>query len=190
MEDTNRNSEMGDQGHNRAFTEAFEAHSDELFRHASMRLNGRERAVELVQEAFLRTWRFVQGGGEVRQYRPFLYRTLNNLIIDEYRKHQTVSLDAMLEHEETTTAVEGALLADSADELEEALLRFESQAALAALEQLPEGYRAVVVLRYIDGLSPTEIAEVLGEKENTISVRIHRGLHKLRALLEPSEENK
>ncbi|MCX6820025.1 MAG: RNA polymerase sigma factor [Candidatus Adlerbacteria bacterium] len=167
------------------FAEIFEKHSDELFRHAVMRLSDRERAVELTQETFLKAWNYMsKGGEEVRQYRSFLYRILNNLIIDEYRKHKTQSLDAMLEHETTEQAVEGTLLRDETDNMEEAMIRFESAAAVKALTQLTEQHRTVLVMRYIDGLSPKEIAETMQESENTISVRIHRGIKKLRELLE------
>ncbi len=167
-----------------AFSRIFEAHSDELFRHAFLRLSDRERALELTQETFLKAWNYVVEGGDVRQYRSFLYRILNNLIIDEYRKHKSQSLDAMLENEETSTQVEAELLRDDTDELEAAVVRFDSARAVAALANVGEAYRSVLVMRYIDGLSPKEIAESLGESENTVSVRIHRGIKKLQTLLE------
>lgn len=166
------------------FADIFEQHSDELFRHALLRLSDRERALELTQETFLKAWKYASGGQEIRQHRSFLYRILNNLIIDEYRKHKTQSLDAMLEHEETQTYVEAELLRDDTDSLEAAMVRFDSARAVVALEQLGDQHRTVLVLRYIDGLSPKEIAESLGESENTISVRIHRGIKKLQHLLE------
>ncbi|MEI6864171.1 MAG: RNA polymerase sigma factor [Candidatus Adlerbacteria bacterium] len=167
------------------FAEIFEKHSDELFRHAVMRLSDRERALELTQETFLKTWNYMsKGGEEIRQYRSFLYRILNNLVIDEYRKRKVQSLDAMLENETTEQAVEGQLLRDETDIMEEAMVRFESAAAVRALKQLGEQHRTVLVMRYIDGLSPKEIAESMQESENTISVRIHRGIKKLRELLE------
>lgn len=166
------------------FADIFEAHSDELFRHALLRLSDRERALELTQETFLKAWTFVSRGEEVRQYRAFLYRILNNLVIDEYRKRKVQSLDAMLEHDATHAIVEGELLRDETDLMEEAMVRFDSKKAVEALAQLGEQHRTVLVLRYIDGLSPKEIAESLAESENTISVRIHRGIKKLRELLE------
>ena len=165
------------------FVEAFEKHSDELFRHASLRLPSRERAVDLVQDCYLRAWEYVARGEEIEKYRPFLYRILHNLIIDEYRKHKTVSLDAMLEDEEGAAAVEGALLRDELDIAEEAATRFDAKKALEMLAHLPEQYRVVVVMRYIDGLSPKEIAAFLEESENAVSVRINRALRKLRELL-------
>ena len=62
--------------------------------------------------------------------------------------------------------------------------RHEGARALKALEELPEPYREAVVMRYVDGLSPTEIARTIGESENVVSVRVHRGLKKLKSLLE------
>ncbi len=166
------------------FSAVFEKHSDELFRHCHLRLSNRERALELTQETFLRAWQYAQRGEDVRQWRALLYRILNNLIVDEYRKHTTQSLDALLENEETQSAVEGTLLRDDVDGLEDAMVRFDAGRALEALKKLPEPYRGVLVGRYIDGLSPREIAEVTHESENAISVRIHRGLKKLRTMLE------
>jgi RNA polymerase sigma factor (sigma-70 family) len=78
------------------FGEAYERYSDELFRHCSLRLSDRERALELTQEAFVRAWQYIQRGQEVRELRPFLYRTLRNLIIDEYRRHKNTSLEGMM----------------------------------------------------------------------------------------------
>ncbi|MDE2213009.1 MAG: RNA polymerase sigma factor [Patescibacteria group bacterium] len=168
----------------REFQEVFEKHSDELFRHCLMRISERERALELTQEAFLRAWEYVSRGEEIRQYRSFLYRTLNNLIVDEYRKQKSQSLDALLESDESGVQLEGILLRDDSDGLEEAMIRFDASRAVAALRQLPDNYRTVITLRYIDGLSPQEIAGHINESENTVSVRIHRGLKKLREMLE------
>jgi len=49
-----------------------------------------------------------------------------------------------------------------------------------ALEQIPKEYRDVVLMRYVDDMSPEDIAEVLGENANTVSVRIHRGVTMVR----------
>src|SRR5690349_5532506 len=78
------------------FEAAFEAYNDELFRHASMRVKDRDRALELTQECFLKVWEYAQKGEQIRDLRPFLYRTLRHLIIDEYRRKKSVSLEAMV----------------------------------------------------------------------------------------------
>jgi RNA polymerase sigma-70 factor (ECF subfamily) len=165
-----------------AFSRAFEDYSDELFRHASLRLRDRERAVELVQECFLRAWDYAQKGEEIREVRPFLYRTLRHLIIDEYRRKKSTSLEQMAASHEV--GVEDLLPADESNTLESAMERHDGTRILNFLSHLPEPYLEAVTLRYVDGLSPQEIAKILGESENVVSVRVHRGLKKLKDLLE------
>lgn len=173
-------------GREKELSDAFEAYGDELFRHCALRLRDRERAVEITQECFLRTWDYMQKGEKIEQMRPFLYRTLRHLIIDEYRKKKPVSLEKMVEG--TDAGVEDLLPGDESNTLEAAVERFDGVRVLEALTRLPEPYRESVTLRYVDGLSPQEIAKILDESENVVSVRVHRGLKKLKAMLEPAEE--
>lgn len=167
--------------HEKAYLEAYETLSDALFRHAMYRVSNRERALDLTQDAFLKTWDYLQGGGEVREFKSFLYRILNNLIIDEYRKKKSSSLDEILEND--TGAMEARLSHGSVRETEE---EFDEQAMLlqirAHIPELPDTYREVITMRYIDDFSPKEIASMIGISENVVSVRIHRGTHKLRLL--------
>ncbi len=165
------------------FQNAFEKYSDELFRHCLLRISDRERALELTQEMFLKTWEYVSKGNMIREYRPFFYRTLHNLIIDEYRKHKMQSLEAMVEQTEGAT-VEALLPTDDTNTLEAAMDRFDGARALRLLSQLPEPYCHTLTLRYVDGFSPKEISEMTQESENVISVRIYRGIKKLREMLE------
>ena len=90
----------------------------------------------------------------------------------------------MLENSESG-ALEALLPQDTTNTLESAMERLDGKDALAAVEDLPDIYRAVLILRYVEGLSPKEIARVLEESENVVSVRIYRGLKKLSELLEP-----
>jgi RNA polymerase sigma-70 factor (ECF subfamily) len=170
--------------HAHAFEDAYTRYNDELFRHCYLRVSDRERALELTQEAFLRTWEYIEKGNTVLEFRPFLYRTLKNLIIDEYRKMKTQSLDAMVEGTEGGS-IETLLPPDETNTLEAAINRFEGAHALEALQELPDAYKEVLILRYVEGLSPKEIAHQLEESENAVSVRVHRGLKKLKELLEP-----
>ena len=166
------------------FTEAFERHADELFRHASLRISSRERARDLTQDTFAKTWEYMERGGEIRELRAFLFRTLKNLIIDEYRRSKSESLDALIENSENDSA-DAFVPPDETNTLESAMTRLDGARALAMLAELPHDYREVLVFRYVNGLSPAEIAEITELSENVISVRIYRGLKKLKALLEP-----
>lgn len=133
----------------------------------------------------MKVWQYAQKGERIKDMRPFLYRTLRNLIVDEYRKHKSVSLEAVAERSETS--VENLLAPDESNTLEAAIDRHEGGRALAALRELPDPYREAVTLRYVGSFSVKEIADMVGESENVVSVRVHRGLKKLRAILEPNE---
>ncbi len=159
------------------FLQAFDDHADELFRHAYFRVSNRETARDLVQDAYTKVWEYVAKGNTVEQFRPFLYRTLNNVIIDEYRKRRTESLDTILAEEGVHEMRFDELVTGGKDEHEFALDAGQVHDLLATL---PEHYRRVVVLRFIDELQPQEIAEMIGESVNVVSVRIHRGIASLK----------
>ena len=171
----------------KAFTRVYEENVDALFRHCYFRVSNRERALELTQDAFMKTWDSIAQGKEIQNHRAFLFRVLNNLIIDEYRKKKSTSLDALLEQENVTEGqFEDLRTGDLDEEVAKVDLKRDAQELHKALEQLPEDYRRVVTMRYIDQLGPKEIAQELNESENTVSVRINRAVKKLRTLM-PTE---
>ncbi|OHA17986.1 MAG: hypothetical protein A2664_01405 [Candidatus Taylorbacteria bacterium RIFCSPHIGHO2_01_FULL_46_22b] len=162
---------------------AFELYTDELFRHSFFRLSNRDLALDTVQECFLRVWRYVQKGGKIENMRAFLFRTLHNLIVDEYRKTKTSSLDELLEGEDSQQQ-EASLLHEDTNELEAAMNRFDARQVLPVLKELPDLYSEVLMLRYVEGLSPKEISSIIGESENVVSVRIFRAIRKMKEVFE------
>ncbi|MBI3573547.1 sigma-70 family RNA polymerase sigma factor, partial [Candidatus Kaiserbacteria bacterium] len=159
-----------------AYMEAYENYADAIFRHCFFRLSDREKALDITQETFTRAWDYLAEGKTIEKFKPFLYRIAGNLIIEEYRKKKHVSLDAFLDDEMHDEGMISALHDDGAfDRLADA---FDAKLAEDALQKLSEPYREVLILRFIDGLSPKEIAIHLEERENTVSVRIHRAKKK------------
>lgn len=169
------------------FLNAFEEYSDALFRHAILRLSDRERATDLVHDTFTKVWSYVRAGHEVEAFRPFLYKVLNNLIVDEYRKQRDVSLDALFEKEGVDERTFDEL---SESTVESLAATIDGKKAFEVLETLPDVYREVIVLRFVDGLGPKEISELVEESENVVSVRIHRGLKLLRDHIEREEQSR
>lgn len=167
------------------FLGAFDAFSDSLYKHAAFRVSDRERASDLVQDTFMKAWDYIGEGKEVKQWKAFLYHILNNLIIDSYRKKKEASLDALLEDAPAYT--ENLLRTGGRDETE-AILDTELliKEVRSHITKLPESYRTAITLRYVDGFSPKEIAQVLRVSENVASVRVHRGLTQLRKLCRKS----
>lgn len=169
------------------FLKAFDDYSDALFRHASLRVNNREKAIDLVHDAYTKVWSYVRAGHEVDSFRPFLYKVLNNLIVDSYRKQTELSLDALMEREGVD---EGSFAELSESTVEALAATIDGRQAFELLKELPDVYREVLILRFVDELGPREISELIEESENVISVRIHRGLKLLRAKIEALTESK
>ena len=167
------------------FLKAFEDYSDALFRHAELRVSNREKAVDLVHDTYTKVWSYLRGGYSVDNFRPFLYKVLNNLIIDEYRRRKEVSLDALLEVEGVD---EGSFDGLSESTAESLAATIDGRKAFELLTELPDQYREVIILRFVDQLGPREISELVEETENVISVRIHRGLKLLRQKIEQAQD--
>ncbi len=166
------------------FLKAFEDYSEALFRHASIRLYDKERAIEIVHDTFTKAWSYIRNGHTIESFRPFLYKILNNLIIDEYRRNSDMSLDSLLERED----MDESFFADLADSSVEALAAtLDGKKAFEVLKNLPDIYREVLILKFVDGLGPKEISTLIEESENKVSVRIHRGLKMLRDFIEKEE---
>src|SRR3989338_3457193 len=163
------------------FLAAYDEHSDALFRHCLIRVRDRDAAKDVVQEAFSRTWVYLSEGKKIDYIRAFLYRVANNLIIDGSRKKKSSSLDALMEEDGFEIADES--LTDPADIPA-------AREAVVMLKSLDEIYRTAITMRYIDEMSPREIAEALGVSENVVSVRIHRGIERLsRIVNRPSPQS-
>ena len=126
--------------------------------------------MDLVSATFTKVWEYLVKGGEIQNMKAFLYKTASNLVIDEYRKKGAQSLDALIEEGYEPRAGSG----------HEAGILAEVGELKRGLARLPEQFREVVALRYVDEFSPQEIAELKGESPNTISVRINRGVAMLR----------
>ena len=163
---------------NEIFLKAYTDYSDAIFRHCYFRLYARDRAKDLTQETFMRAWEYIAKGNTVDNIRAFLYRIANNLVIDESRKKTSVSLEVMREQGfepsfETASAMDTVI---------------EAKRVIAAFKRIDPAYRDIVLMRYIDDMTPKEIAHVLGESENAVSVRIHRGIKKIKELFPETKE--
>ncbi len=171
--------------HEERFLKAFDEYSNALFRHAIYRLSDRERAIEIVHDAFTKVWSYLRAGHEVGSYKPFLYKVLNNLIIDEYRRRKELSLDALLAEDGVD---EGSFPELHEGGIEELTFSLDAQKASELIKELPVVYREVLILRFVDGLGPKEISDLIEESENVVSVRIHRGLKILKETIQKAEE--
>ena len=142
----------------------------------------RDRAVaeELAQDAFVRAFARLDSYDPERKFSAWFFRVLHNLAVDHLRRRrvETVSLDAL-----TAEGYQGPRDAGGpspADELERRSL---AAALEDALGRLRTEYREAVVLRYQQGLTIEEIADVLELPEGTVKTFLHRARKELAGLL-------
>lgn len=168
-----RASENPEQG----LTEAYDTYADAIFRHCYFRLGNRERARELMQDTFCKVWEHLQKGKDVEHVQAFLYRIAGNLVIDEIRRLKRRPETSLEDLQEAGF--------DPASEDGEVQLQgmVESGKIMEALDDLDQQSRDVLVMRFVDGLPPQDIAGMLGVTANVVSVRLHRATKKLKTLL-------
>jgi RNA polymerase sigma-70 factor (ECF subfamily) len=159
-------------GHRESFTQIYEEHSEAIYRHCFFRMHSAQRAEELVQDIFMKFWRYMEAGNDIKNVKGLLYRIADHTIIDEKRKHTTESLDNLMERD-------GFDIASPAHHEIETWALYKE--ALRELATLRDDEQQVFILRFVDDLNPKEIATIMGTTANTISVQLNRIIVKLKA---------
>jgi RNA polymerase sigma-70 factor (ECF subfamily) len=146
--------------------------------HAFFKIHDRAMGEDMVQDTFLKTWNYLVKGGKIETMKAFLYHVLNNLIVDEYRKrkYQTTSLDDLEEKGFEPSSNEHERLIDVLD----------GKGAFLLIARLPLAYQKIMRMRFVQNLTLAEISLITGHTKNNISVRVCRGLQKLKVLYRTS----
>lgn len=155
------------------FLDAYEQHAEAIYRHCFFRMYSRETAEDAMQETFIKTWNYLSHGGTIQNIRAFLYRVANNLIIDHTRKKKSISLDALLEEDESQEPM--------SKEHIQILRSSEMREALEKIASFPEEERTLIVMRFIDDMGPSEIATATGMTPNNVSVKLNRIVEKIKS---------
>lgn len=156
------------------FQEAYEMYKKMLASHAFYKINDHMISEDLVQETYMKTWAYLVKGGKIEKMKAFLYHVLNNLIVDQYRKHKETSLDFLLEKG----------FEPDYDNTESVANILDGRSAFVLMEKLPESYREVMKMKYVHDLSLEEMSLITGKSRNTLADRLHRGAQKLKSLYE------
>lgn len=158
------------------FLKAYDDYAEPLYRHCFFRVFSRPRAEELVQETYMRAWRYLSEGKKIDNMRAFLYRIANNLIIDDARKRKEESLDALMEESDAfEPSYEGHKT------IEKDVLLHE---VIGIMSNLSQSDRDLLISRYVEDLDPKEIAKILKTTPNNVSVKIHRALKSLKIYID------
>ena len=168
-------------GDREAFSQLVETYSGKLYRLALKLLQNPQDAEDVLQETFIKAFRYIRGFDGRSSVSTWLYRiATNEALMQLRRKHpETVSIE---EPDEDGDAEQEPLqIVDWCCMPEQELLSAETRRRLdEAVGRLPNTLKTVFLLRDIDDLSTAETAEVLNLTETAVKTRLSRARLRLR----------
>lgn len=162
-----------------AFGRLYEEHFDRIYRYVVLRVRNQADAEDITQQVFLKA---LENIGSYRwrgmPFSSWLFRIAHNLVADYWKKKSREKVAAMDPEDVDQIA------ADSADDPAAlAELKLDLKQLSSACQQLSDGQREIISLRFAGGLSVAESAKVMGKSEGAVKVLQHAALVKLRRIL-------
>lgn len=158
-------------------------HMDFLYNYALRMTYNAADAEDLVQETFMKAFRFWDSYEQGTNIRAWLFRIMKNAYINRYRKEkkepETVEYQ---EVENFYTSMSGGAV-ESSDSTEAMFSNLLEDDVSIAIAELPEDFRTVVILCDVEELKYEEVAEFLECPIGTVRSRLHRGRKVLRSKL-------
>jgi RNA polymerase sigma-70 factor (ECF subfamily) len=163
-----------------ALAAIYDDYQQPIYRYIFRNVGDVETARDLTAEVFHRFLQAIQNSkGPTRQLRAWLYRTAHNCIVDHFRR-QKHRQHLPLNEELVNTADDPVSLAEG---------HISAAAVRDALKQLTDDQKQVILLKFIEGLSNAETADVLNKPVGAVKSLQHRALAALqRHLQTPQEE--
>lgn len=159
-----------------AFEKEALPHMDALYRTALRMTKNVGDAEDLVQEALVKAYRFWDKFETGSNCRAWLFKIMTNVFINEYRSKSRSPMSVNVDDIDDNYLY-GQLAANSdGDNPEKDLFaKMLDDDVKKAIDELPEDFRIVVVLSFIEGFSYQEIAEIADLQLGTVKSRLHRG---------------
>jgi RNA polymerase sigma-70 factor (ECF subfamily) len=164
--------------------EEFEAtalqHMDAIYSAALRMSRDKIEAEDLVQDTYLRAYRFFDRFQPGTSVKAWLFKILKNTFINNFKKR--TKIPEHVDFDKLRLSDDEPASSDNPEE--EILYRFVDNEIKRAIEALPEEFRSVIKLSDVDGLSYKETAEMVDRPIGTVMSRLHRGRKILRGNLQ------
>jgi RNA polymerase sigma-70 factor (ECF subfamily) len=163
-----------------AFAEIYERYYQKIYNYIYYRVSEGGVAEDLCSEVFVKVLEAIESYTfKGVPFSAWLYRIAANLVIDYYRR-QSAQPEMLIEANQPSIADENPGL-----NMEH---HFSQQELRSALQELTEDQQQVIIYKFVDGLSNSEVAQILGKTEGAIKSLQHRALASLGRLM--GEKNK
>ncbi len=171
------------------FTALLSPHIDIMYRMAWRWTGSEADAEDIVQDVLIRLVDRVEEMEELDQLRPWLLKILYRRYVDHYRSRQRSPLKYQSEMPDTDSSDDdqstGSLLLEKYPDHRDHIQSLQLEQTLqAALEQLDEDQRAVIMLHDVEGYTAVEAAEILDTSPGTVKSRLHRARKKMKKYME------
>ena len=163
-----------------AFGKFYDLYISRIYRFIFFKVSSVSDAQDLTSEVFLKLWQYIRDDKKIENLNALIYRIARNSVIDFYRqKSRRDDREELIEENHLPQII------DEANDLaDKQAISSEVKVMLKGLENLKEEYKEVIVLRYLDELSITEISDVLNKSKGSVRVLIHRALNVLKQSVE------
>jgi RNA polymerase sigma-70 factor (ECF subfamily) len=155
-----------------AYAQFYDLYVTRIYRFVFFKINSVTDAQDITSDVFLKLWQYIREGKEIKNLNAFVYIIARNLVIDFYRQKSR--------QDEPLSETHDNIPDGEIDALKQQIMDSEISETLAGLENLKDEYKEVIILKYLDELSNSEIATVLGKSNGSIRVLLHRAMKALR----------
>jgi RNA polymerase sigma-70 factor, ECF subfamily len=151
-------------------------HLNSLYRTALRMTKNENDASDLVQETFFKAYRFWDKFEEGSNCRAWLYKIMTNIFINQYRAKSSSPQTVDLEDVDDDFLFGQLSALGPTDDPEKLFFRkvFDDDVK-AAIDEMPDDFRLVIILSFLEGFSYQEIADILNINIGTVKSRLHRG---------------
>lgn len=162
--------------------EAYDLYVDDVQRFVYFKVGNTEEANDITSIVFLKAWQHIlkESLDRERSLRALIYRIARNTIIDFYRHASRREFGADMENIQ--------IIDDSQDPAKGVDFDSDLRLVKEALPKLKDEYREVIIMRYIDEMSFSEIANVTGKSLGGVRILGYRALKALKTLLKDARE--
>ena len=136
-------------------------------------------ASDVLQEAFIKAYMNLNDFDQSRSFSPWIYRIAHNEAISYLRKRKAEP--QTIDGEDGQVILER--IADGSDTFSSLMMKEQARQLQEALTALDARYRDILVLRYLEDKSYSEIADILHLPPGTVAIRLKRGLEQLKSSL-------
>lgn len=151
-------------------------HMDALYRTALRMTKNESDAQDLVQEAYVKAYRFWDKFELGSNCRAWLFKIMTNIFINDYRSKSRSPMSVNVDDvDDNYLYGQLATLGPEDDPEKQFFAKIFDDDVKQAIEELPDDFRLVVVLSFLEGFSYQEIADIADLQLGTVKSRLHRG---------------